>query len=153
MLNDDSEDHDDISSMHSKDFQFGAGGNNRRSRALSGVSGVSGMDSDTSSEMEHISDNEEDITAMVRKNAFLKRTGHIWKETKDGESQTELIQIVKMCQVTTVETQTDVASDPLSPSKGQLQEAMKAKKRKLEQERAESLNRLAQIEKRLNKTE
>jgi len=30
---------------------------------------------------------------------------------------------------------------------------MKAKKRKLEQERAESLNRLAQIEKRLNKTE
>jgi len=91
MLNDDSEDHSDISSMHSTDLKFGAGGKNRRSRALSGVSGVSGFDSDTSSEMEHISDNEEDIAAMVRKNAFLRRTGHTWKETKDSESQTELI--------------------------------------------------------------
>lgn len=129
---------DDISSMASgsmvSDFpKFRAGRHGKTKRLVSGISGYSGsssaVGSNSSSEMAHISDNEEDVQEILRRHSVLR------KNKVDMQTQTdENIQIVKICSVTEIGAQVDLLPSDTT-SKSQLKKALSEKERNLEAER------------------
>jgi len=91
---------DDISSMHSDAFQFGAN-SNRRSYALSAVSAP---DSDSSSELvEAKSDLDEDLKAMVGCSSTVQVQG----AKLDAETQTMAVKVILICDLLEKSAQTD----------------------------------------------
>ena len=112
------------------DFPKFRAGRHGRKRLVSGISGYSGsssaVGSNSSSEMAHISDNEEDVQEILRRHSVLR------KNKVDMQTQTdENIQIVKICSVTEIGAQVDLLP---SDSKS-LKKALSEKERNLEAER------------------
>lgn len=120
---------DDISSMASDFPKFRAKGHNKkRKRTMSAssssmASGLSGTDSDSSSEIAAMSDNDDEVREILRRHSVLRQN------KMDMSTQTEGNQIVKVCQVAEIGLQADLISADTAASKSQVKKAMQEKER------------------------